>query len=482
MFVANIPGLCHVQQRMTTTSKYLSVTDLHRAINMVLESDFARAYFTGEICEVNLWSSGHLYFTLKDSESQIPCVMWRSAVTSLRFKPKAGDVVLCAGRPNVYNKNGRFQMVVATMETSGAGVLQQKFLELKARLEKEGLFSEIRKRPLPFLPKVIGVVTSGQGAVIHDIMVRIASRMPHLIVYLADVKVQGPGAAEEIASGIRRLNSMPEVELIIVARGGGSLEDLWAFNEEITVRAIYASRVPIVSGVGHEVDVTLSDLVADVRAPTPTAAAEMVVPHRDELLRAVTEFERRLRDTDRWLQPLGQAIDDAAARLSWAAQRTLGEAMLRVDHASTAVKNIHPARVLSQQTSKIELLWRRLGASGDRHLSEQQRRLEKISNRLQTSFPSSRIEVLKSKLSQGETKLRGSYSIQFQRKEQHLLRLDTKLQALNPMRVLERGFAIVYKDGIPTRNAAGVAAGDNVQIKFTDGNASAIITESSKSA
>ena len=215
---------------------------------------------------------------------------------------------------------------------SGEGDLQRKFLELKARLEKEGFFATERKRPLPFLPKAVGVVTSKTGAVIHDMMVKIRERFPSMPVYLAETRVQGEGAASEIAEALRKIDASGLVDVIIVARGGGSLEDLWAFNEEEVVKAVFACRTPVISGVGHEVDTTLCDFAADVRAPTPTAAAEMCVPKVSDLLVRIAELERRLRDSDRWLQPRAQRVDELAGRLGTRVSGALTEAQIGRAH------------------------------------------------------------------------------------------------------------------------------------------------------
>ncbi len=457
-------------------AQYLSVTQLTTLINSSLESEYPKMCFAGEISEVNLWSSGHLYVTLKDPASQVNAVMWRSSVGSLRFKPKAGDVVNCIGRPNLYHKTGRFQMVVTSMQPAGEGMLQRKFLELKEKLEKEGLFDPTRKRALPFLPRVIGVVTSGQGAVIHDIMVRIRERMPNLVVYLADAKVQGPGAAHEIADGVRQLNQHGEVEVIIVARGGGSLEDLWAFNEEVVVRAIFASRVPVISGVGHEVDVTLADLVADVRAPTPTAAAEMVVPKRAELLLRIEELERRLCDTDRWFQPLGQALDESAARLSQRMSGVVEEARLALSASEAKLRSIHPLKIVAALQARVESQRARLLNAKFQIVAQASKSLELKAGALQRAFPLQRIHMLQERVQRCRERLSFSMEKSIQRQGHKLDALGEKLRAVDPRRVLERGFAVVEVGGRVVRTTDQLTLGEVIKVSFAQGAVKAAVT------
>jgi exodeoxyribonuclease VII large subunit len=416
---------------MKRPEEYLSISTVAKLLNDTLEECFPKVFFIGEITEFNRWSSGHIYFTMKDDESQLSCVMWKSFALALTFTPKVGDKVLCTGRPNLYNKNGRFQMVVSQLLPSGEGALQKRFIELKNKLTAEGLFAPERKRALPFLPKAIGVVTSGQGAVIHDIMVKIRERMPHLIVYLADVKVQGPGSAEEIVRGIQSLNAIPEIEVIIVARGGGSLDDLWSFNEEIVVRAVYASRIPIISGVGHEVDVTLCDLAADVRAPTPTAAAEMVVPHKEALLHYLEEISRRLHDTDRWLQPKLQALDECEARLARATEFHLSRVKSMLERGAHLMQRIEPQVLIERYKGAMRDFERRLE-------SRVQQRVTETSRALQS--------------------------------------LQDLFEALSPQRTLERGFSIVESHGKIISSKHQLKTGDIFDVRLSDGVVSGTVT------
>lgn len=276
------------------TRKFLTITELNELVKGTLESRIDALWVQGEISNFRVPPSGHFYFTLKDEQSQICAVMFRRQGTRLRFLPEDGMSVLCYGRVSVYSIRGDLQLYVEDMEPQGQGALYVAFEQLKNKLAAEGLFAVERKRPLPFLPESIGIVTSDRGAALHDMLRVLGDRFSDRRVVIRPVKVQGGGAAREIAAGIADLNRLEAVDVIIAGRGGGSLEDLWAFNEEIVARAIYASRIPVVSAVGHEIDFTIADFVADHRAPTPTAAAEMVVPRKVDLLEQVAALELQL--------------------------------------------------------------------------------------------------------------------------------------------------------------------------------------------
>jgi exodeoxyribonuclease VII large subunit len=386
----------------------------------------------GEISEVKQGKTGHVYFTIKDKEAQIPGVIWAGVARTLGFRIEPGLAVICYAKPTVYQARGSLQLVAHRIIPGGEGALRRKFLELKAKLEREGYFAANRKRPLPFLPKSIGIVTSAQGAVIHDIMVRLRERMPQVKVWLADVKVQGDGAAESIAAGIRDLSESGLVDVIIVARGGGSLEDLWAFNEEPVVKAIFASFVPVISGVGHEVDVSLSDFAADVRAPTPTAAAEMVVPHRGELLRSLKEFERRLSDPARWLMPLGQRLDELSSRLDRRTEALIREGRLRLQSAAESMRAIQPQRL---------------------------------------------IDMVRIQIDRTAERLTGAARARIQFDTHNLNRLAERYQAVHPKQVLRRGFSVVECGGKLVRTAAEVQAGDTLAVTMSEGELRAVVKE-----
>jgi len=268
---------------MLVEPKVRTVSELTQDIKLVLECAFEEVVVEGEISNLRQPSSGHNYFSLKDSSAQIRCVFFRGDAAKVKFKFSDGMQVVCYGRVGVYERDGQYQLVVARMEPKGQGALQLAFMQLKEKLAKEGLFDEARKRPLPFLPKAIGVITSPTGAVIRDILNVLERRFKDAHVVIYPVRVQGDEASGEIVQAIEDMNNSKEVEVLILARGGGSLEDLWCFNEENVARAIYKSDIPIISAIGHETDFTIADFVADRRAPTPSAAAEIVLPSRQEL-------------------------------------------------------------------------------------------------------------------------------------------------------------------------------------------------------
>jgi len=275
--------------------KIFSVGELTRTVKQILEKSFPLVWVNGEISNLVQHSSGHWYFSLKDREAQIRIVMFRGANRAVKFAVENGLEILVGGRLTIYEKSGQYQIVADVLEPKGLGALQLAFEQLKEKLEKQGLFSEERKRAIPFFPKRVGIVTSPTGAVIQDVIYVTQRRYPGLPLLLCPVRVQGEGASKEICEGIQMMNQLGGIDVLIVGRGGGSLEDLWSFNEENVARAIFESRIPIISAVGHETDWTIADFVADHRAPTPSAAAEMVAPRRDELLKRVWELGGRIR-------------------------------------------------------------------------------------------------------------------------------------------------------------------------------------------
>jgi exodeoxyribonuclease VII large subunit len=455
-----------------TVDPYLSIGETVQLLNDVLEMQFPQVLFRGEISQVQVAQSGHVYYTVKDENAQISCVMWAGTARTLSFKPQTGTKVRCHGRPNIYSGSGRFQLVVSRMLLDGEGELQRKFLELKARLELDGFFSPDRKRMLPFLPKAVGIVTSKTGAVIHDMMVKIRERFPSMVVYLVDTRVQGEGAANEIAAAIRYLDSKRVADVIIVARGGGSLEDLWAFNEEPVVKAVFASSVPVISGVGHEVDVTLCDLAADIRAPTPTAAAEMVVPRREDLLQRISELERRLSDHSRWFMPRTQRVDDLAFRLEASALGILKETQLRVQGAEARLATIRPDRVIDLLQSKIQLLVRRVAAAGLLQLQGRSRQIDFYSERLRGAYTLTHTSQQALRISAFENRLRLASSRAFERSSTEVHSLMQRLDGVNPQRVLERGFAVVKVGERFVRSVDEVAQGVEFSVVVKDGEIS----------
>ena len=303
---------------MINENKIYSVSDATTLIKSVLEMNIPPIWVEGELSSWKRATSGHLYFNLKDSSSLLPTVMWKQSALSLLFKPEDGMKVRALGKITVYEKSGKYQMIASQLQPLGIGDLYQEFERLKKKLSEEGLFDDDRKKEIPRYPFRIGVVTSAKGAVIADIINVLNRRAPHVKVILESARVQGEGAAEEIVSAIEKFNSSGEVDLLIVGRGGGSIEDLWAFNEEAVARAIAASELPIISAVGHETDFSISDFVADLRAPTPSAAAELAAPRYDDLLENISSLERTISDliSDQ-LRDFERILDEYDTEYGW---------------------------------------------------------------------------------------------------------------------------------------------------------------------
>ena len=276
------------------TEKLFTVSEITRKIRTSLEHDFSNISIVGEISNIRRPSSGHVYLTLKDENAQIQAVVFRNTASKIKFELKDGMEIISYGSITVYEPRGQYQIIIDQIEPKGIGALQLAFQQLKEKLEKEGLFDVSRKKPIPFIPQKIGIVTSPTGAAIKDILNIIERRFANVEILLYPVKVQGDGAAEEIAEAIVELNKLPDIDVIIAGRGGGSLEDLWAFNEEVVARSIYNSTIPVISAVGHEIDITIADLVADIRALTPSEAGELVVPQKDLLLNILEKCKSRL--------------------------------------------------------------------------------------------------------------------------------------------------------------------------------------------
>ncbi len=444
----------------------LTVTELIQSINSTLKDNYQSVSFVGEVSTSKLYNSGHTYLSIKDEESEVQAVLWKGTALRSTYRPKEGDQVSVEGYPTLYNKGGRFQIVITKIEPTGEGLLLKKFLELKEKLEKEGLFE--RKRPIPFFPKAIGVVTSSSGAVIRDIDVKIKERLPSLKIYLVDVRVQGAGAADEIAEGVKLLSQSGLVDLIIVARGGGSLEDLWPFNEEKVVRAIFASKVPVVSGVGHETDTTLCDYVADYRAPTPTAAAEYVTPSRVLLLKDITQLESRLFETE-WLNRFSVQVDESGERLDRGISNIFQKLELRLRSATEGVKRIEPVRVLSHLTSKVSNLEEKMQIGAAQKLKLLRSQIKDL--------PSISFAERLNKVQFQQSRLDRSVIVNFKGSRDSLISLAKRLKALSPEVVLKRGYSIVENEaGLPIPPVQ-IKRDDTVRIRFSEYKITAKVTQ-----
>ena len=343
-----------------------TVTHLTRQIKELLENSFPRLWVEGELSNFKRHTSGHLYFTLKDENAQISCAMWRFRAGTLPFAPESGMKVLVEGDVQVYEKGGNYQLIIQQIQPAGIGALQLAFEQLKRKLHAEGLFDASHKKPLPAFPERIGVITSPTGAAIRDIISVLTRRFPGIEILLYPVRVQGDGAAQEIAEAIADFNRYGEADLLIVGRGGGSLEDLWAFNEEIVARAIYASGIPIISAVGHEVDYSIADFVADHRAPTPSAAAEIAVRDRREVSGELNYYQEKLATVFR------KQIDN---------QRT------RLQRIQEGYGFRRPLDMIYQSNQRLDELQRSIGASLNYYLQLQRSRLEKLEQQLRAINP-----------------------------------------------------------------------------------------------
>lgn len=327
--------------------KILTISELTHDLKEVLENIFQDVWVEGEVSNLRSPGSGHSYFSLKDAQSTLRCVLFRNAAARMKFALSDGMHVIASGRIGIYGRDGQYQLYVDTLQPKGAGALQMAFEQLKARLAQEGLFDEARKKPLPFLPETIGVVTSPTGAAIRDILQVLGRRFPRAHVVINPVRVQGEGSAEEIARAVEAFNAQGLADVIILARGGGSLEDLWSFNEEVVARSIVASKIPVVSAVGHETDYTIADFVADKRAPTPSAAAEMVMPAEAELREHIDQMVKHLwRSLIDVVPQQSQRIDDLCDEMRRALQNRFETRRLEVDGFCRELEALNPLAIL----------------------------------------------------------------------------------------------------------------------------------------
>ncbi len=436
--------------RSPSTREIVTVTALTTQIRSVLESTYAEVWVEGELANCRLWKTGHLYCTLRDEHAQLKAVMFRSAVRYLRFKPEDGLKVIARGRVTVYEPKGEYQIVCEHLQPQGVGALQVAFDQLKRTLEADGLFASDRKRPLPLLPRQIGIVTSLDGAALRDILKVLSRRHPTAHVVIRPARVQGDGAASQVARGITLLSRTPGVDVIIVGRGGGSLEDLWAFNEEPVARAIADATVPIISAVGHETDVTLSDMVADVRAPTPSAAAEIVVAGREELLNRVDQLTRALRVS------AGERIGRRRTRLL--------ELNRRPGLAAW------PARLAGRGRHTAELT-HALSDTGRVMLAGRLRHLHAARARLEAHEPRRRLESTKTRLVTAHERLRAAVAHRRQHLASRVGDVTGRLDALSPLGVLSRGYALCWNQERTAilRDSDSVSIGDDVAIKLQRG-------------
>jgi exodeoxyribonuclease VII large subunit len=441
---------------METTSlgvapeRIYSVSELTREIKDVVEGSFPRIWVEGELSNVSLHSSGHLYLTLKDESSQIRAVMFRSRVELLGFEPEDGMHVLCRGQVGVYDVRGELRLVLDFIEPRGIGALQKAFEQLKARLHAEGLFEESRKRDIPFLPRRIGIVTSPTGAAIRDMLKILYQRYPNLHVIIRPTRVQGEGASLEIAEALDDLNDHVQPDVILLARGGGSWEDLWAFNHEEVARAIARSKAPVVTGIGHEIDFTIADFAADLRSPTPSAAAQRVVPRREDLEGVLGDMGVSL------LQAMGRAVSRKSEELS--------DLQMRLPH---------PIRMVSQRAMLLDELSDRAAVSILRTIKAQKQALESISQRLLRMDPRASIFRHQETLLDLGGRLQRAVGDILSSKREAVVNYGGLLDAYSPLAVLKRGYSIARKTttGEIIRDSSQLQKDEILNLRFHKGEA-----------
>lgn len=427
-----------------------TVTRLNSAVRMILEQDLGLVWLTGELSNLAMPSSGHWYFSLKDLGAQVRCAMFKGNNRRVAFRPQDGMQVLVQARVSLYEPRGDYQLIIESMQPAGDGVLALRFEELKRRLGAEGLFDEGRKRPLPREPRAVGLVTSATGAALHDMLTVLKRRAPDLPIFIYPTQVQGSAAIGQIVAAIALANRRAEVDVLIVGRGGGSLEDLWCFNEEGVARAIANSAIPVISAVGHEVDVTISDFAADLRAPTPSAAAELVAP--DQSARAQR------------LAHLWQRLVQAMNRHQTAARHGFVLLQKRLDHQD-------PKRRLEQQSQRLDELSARLQQLLNQRLHQGERRLANLELRLQAKSPERLLAAGKRRHQLAEERL---YALIAKRQDQashRLAMLTARLDGVSPLATLGRGYSITRtQSGDVINRAAQVNAGQTLVTTLAEGH------------
>ena len=427
-----------------------TVTRLNSAVRMILEQDLGLVWLTGELSNLAMPSSGHWYFSLKDISAQVRCAMFKGNNRRVPFRPQDGMQVLVQARVSLYEPRGDYQLIIESMQPAGDGMLALRFEELKRRLGAEGLFDEGRKRPLPREPRAVGLVTSATGAALHDMLTVLGRRAPDLPVFIYPTQVQGSAAIGQIVAAIALANRRAEVDVLIVGRGGGSLEDLWCFNEEAVARAIAHSAIPVVSAVGHEVDVTISDFAADLRAPTPSAAAELVAPDRSARAQRLVHLKQRL----------VQAI----SRRQTAARHGFALLQKRLDHQD-------PKRRLEQQSQRLDELSGRLQHLLNLRLHQGERRLANLELRLQARSPEKLLAAGKRRHQLAQERLHTLMNKRQDLAAHRLAMLSARLDGISPLATLGRGYSITRTpSGEVISRAAQVSPGQQLVTTLAEGS------------
>ena len=447
--------------RLPPERDVFTVSRLNQTARRLLEQGLPRIWIEGELSNIARPSSGHLYFTLKDSNAQIRGAMFRSRNQLLRFKPEEGMQVTVRAKISLYEPRGDYQLIAEYMEEAGDGVLQRAFEALKRKLDSEGLFDPARKRALPALPARIGVITSPSGAAIHDVLSVLGRRFPAIPVIVYPVPVQGKDAGREIAAMLETVTRRNECDVLILTRGGGSLEDLWAFNEEIVARAIHACHIPMVSAVGHEVDLTIADFVADRRAPTPSAAAELVSPDQAEWLEQLRVIESRL------VRSMQQQTNDYRQRINWLQQRL----QLR-----------HPGQYLRQQAQRLDELEGRTRLAIKSYFNDLHAKLHAAYAALQQATPAHRIRRFELQYQALEQRMNAAVNSLLANRRNRLAVACKSLDTVSPLATLERGYAIVTRPGKKAivRKASGIRRGDRIEARLAEGQLLCTVDEINK--
>jgi len=435
----------------------LTPSTLNRLVRDLLGDVFPFVWIEGELSNVAKPASGHLYFTLKDSGAQVRCAMFKPKSASLRFRPVDGMQVLLRAKVGLYEPRGEFQLVAESMEPAGEGALQREFEQLKARLGAEGLFAQARKRPLPRYAKRIGVITSATGAAVRDVLSVLARRWPLADVEVLPVPVQGREAPPAIVRMLNKASASQRYDVLLLTRGGGSLEDLWAFNDEAVARAIHASAAPVVSAVGHEIDFSIADFVADLRAPTPSAAAELLVPDAVAIMRHLQQLQQRMVTLQ---------------------QRKLQAHSQRVDHLLARLQAQRPQARLARDRERLIHLQSRLTGVLREQTQQRTKRLERLHNRLLAQHPRTRLPLLARRLAEQDQRLRRAIALTLERKQTAVRHIGRALHAVSPLATLERGYAILFDDaGRVLRSVAATKTGDRLTARLADGELRVNVTD-----
>jgi exodeoxyribonuclease VII large subunit len=431
-----------------TRNAIYTVSQLNREVRAILEGSFPLIQVEGEISNLARPASGHMYFSLKDEQAQVRCAMFRNRNSLLGFKPENGQKVILRARVSLYEGRGEFQLIGEHMEEAGFGALQRAFEALKRQLGEEGLFEEECKQALPGFPGRIGVITSPTGAAIRDILHVLERRYPLAEVRIYPVAVQGGEAIPAISSALKQANQDKSCDVLILARGGGSLEDLWAFNEEQVARAVAESELPVISGVGHETDFTIVDFVADYRAPTPSAAAEIATPDAEALLNEFISYESYLYDS---------------------VERLIQSNLLSLKHLSGRLHQQHPQRRVEQSSLRVDELEQRLARAAQNLVRHKRLLLDRQIQSLYRVRPSERIAQLSSRLSTLRLRLKQSILVTMNSQGNRLSELARALNAYSPLSTLDRGYALALREGQLVRSIEGIESGDQLSIRLADG-------------